>query len=348
MKHAIFLFIPLILLGAGCFGGSGSTGSNGSLWRTNDAGATWDQLSALPGATGVGSIAGVNVTSVEVDPSDSSTYYMGTESNGLLYTHDYGSTWARFEDSEVKSGYIVDVEVNPETLCTIYVLKSDRVLKSNNCGREWKSVYSEARSDVSLTAMEIDWYTPDTLWIGTSDGDITRTQDGGASWDTLYHISGDVTDIMVSNSDSRIIMYTTAKHGYRRTTDGGENWEEVKKDLDKQFDEADDIYSITQDRLGNTVVMNTKYGLIKSRDQGATWEHVDILTSPGEVRIWSVAMNPENASEMYYATGDIFYTSTSGGSSWQTESLPSSRAAKTMIVHPSSTEYVLVGFAVQD
>ena len=349
MKNYLQPLVPLsllILLGAGCFGGdSSSSGSDGAVWRTNDSGATWDQLSSLPSSSGVGSIAGVNITNIEIDPSDTSTYYIGTESNGVFYTNDFGTTWARFEDAEIKSGYIVDVEVDPNSLCTIYVMKSDQLLKSTNCGREWNDVYSETRSNVSLTALELDWYNTDRIWIGTSDGDVTLTEDAGATWDTLYHISGKVSDILVSNSDSRIVMYVTFKDGYRRTTDGGETWTEIEDELSDEFEGADKICGLTQDRLGGTILMRSEYGILRSSDQGESWEHVDLLTSPGEVTVWSAALDPDDADTIYYGTEDIFYTTTSGGDAWQTEDLPSGRVPKTMIVHPEDTQYVLTGFA---
>ncbi len=341
-------FFILILTGAGCLGSSSSSGSDGAVWRTSDNGSNWTQLSALPSSSGVGSIAGVNVTSIEIDPNDSSVYYIGTESNGLFYTYDDGTTWQRPEDDRVRSGEVLDIEVSADNICTLYALKSDRILKSNTCGREWESVYSETRSDEHLTAIVIDWYDPENVWVGSTAGDILKTENAGSTWSTLYRINDEITGFLVSNGDSRIVLVGTEGNGIFRTEDGGSTWAHFEDDLKDNFKNSHKIYGFAQNKSGSTIVLNSKYGLLTSSDKGATWDDVDLLTAGSEVRIWSVAIDPNNGKNIYYATEEIFYTTTSGGDAWQTEDIPSARAPKSMIVHPASTDYVLVGFAAEE
>ncbi|MBU0614304.1 hypothetical protein KJ766_03440 [Patescibacteria group bacterium] len=350
MKKFYKLLIPVLalpLFGAGCLSLSGDSGSGVGLWKTEDAGSSWTQLADLPGASGVGSIGGVNVTAIEIDPGDDSAYYIGTLQNGIFLSTNYGQTWQRAEDASVRTGHVIDIEVDPNDVCTIYVMKTDRILKSTDCTRTFNTVYTETRSDESLTTMALDWYNSNIIWAGTTAGDVMKTMDGGKSWSTVYRIKDNVTDVVVFNADSRIVLVGTGDHGVYRTIDSGASWIEMEDDL-KNYRYSDRIYAFDQTANGGKIIMSTKYGIFASKDKGATWEPLPLITSPGEVRIFSIAMHPTDGDIMYYATEGTFYQSTSGGSSWVTEYLPSSRLPDVMRVHPIYMDTVLTGFADLD
>jgi photosystem II stability/assembly factor-like uncharacterized protein len=339
----VSLFGILLLTGGGCFGG-GNDASDGSLWSSNDAGQTWSQLAALPSASGVGSIAGVNAASIEVDPTDTSTYYMGTETNGLFYSYDYGTTWNRPETTEITSGSIISIEVDGSNICTIYALKPGELLKSNTCARDWEMVYTETREKEELTAFALDWYDPSIMWLGTSSGEIFKSEDAGETWSLSERIDDHIMDIMISGADSRMILAATKEDGVIRTEDQGETWTLIEDELQKNFKHGQKTYSLTQDKRGERVILNTKYGLVTSTDFGLTWEGIDLLTAPGDTRVWSVAMDPNDSNRFYYATIDAFYSTENLGGAWTTEALPSARQPNSMVVHPDDGRKVLMGF----
>lgn len=346
MKKQIFLVAAaLLLVGQGCIGGSsGPSGSDGGVWQTIDDGRTWSQLSALPSETGVVSLGGVNVTSIEIDPSDHTAYYIGTESNGMLYSLDSGSTWQRPEDNEARSGWVVTVEIDPRNVCTAYVLKRDRVLKTLDCGRTYESVFVETRDDEQLTDMSLDWFKPDTVWVTGTEGDVVRTDDAGETWSTIYNADDEIVDLLVSTADSRIVLVGTEDKGVHKTIDGGETWEENERELRDEFEQADRIYGFSQTNNGDTIIMNTRFGLLRSLDQGVTWESLP-PTPAADEEIWSVAIDPHDPNTIYFGTMDILYSSTNAGDAWTTNEFPSTRAPKAILVHPSETERVLAGFA---
>ena len=90
--HLALLAAVLTLTGAGCLS-SGSSSNTGGVWQSPDGGKSWEATNALPSASGVGSIAAADVTNIEIDPSDASAVYIGTETNGMLWSIDGGASW---------------------------------------------------------------------------------------------------------------------------------------------------------------------------------------------------------------------------------------------------------------
>jgi photosystem II stability/assembly factor-like uncharacterized protein len=336
--------IALLLMGQGCFSSS-SSGADGALWRSENAGNDWVQLAALPQETGVTSIAGVNVNAIEVDPSDDSVYYMGTEANGLFYSLDHGRTWMRPEEAALRNTEILDVEVHPDDVCTVYVLTPRSMYKTEDCTRSFVEVFQEGQEDESLRDFVLDWFNPDILWVGTTAGDVIRSSDAGNSWTTMYRVDDEITSIIVSNADSRIVLVGTEDKGSFRSENGGLNWVEQEDDLRKDYKNSDEVWGFAQNRDGSALYMNTTYGIFRSGSAGEIWEPVSQLPDSGEVRLYSMAVDMSDGDILYAGTKGTLYRSTSGGDSWSTEELPSSRAPLALLVHPRSPELVLVGFA---
>ena len=86
-----------------------------------------------------------------------------------------------------------------------------------------------------------------------------------------------------------------------------------------------------------------KYGLLKSVDNGATWEGLTLVTKPRSVKIYSLAVNPDDGNNVFYGTATTFYASTDGGASWSTRELPSTRFATALAVDPNAVGTVFLG-----
>lgn len=340
--RALLVAAPLVLIGGGCLGGGDTSNDTGGMFLSTDAGATWSVASALPSASGVGSIASADVMSIEIDPSDASALSIGTAGNGLLYTLDAGVSWMRPEEELLRSGTVLKVEVDPRDVCTFYALKTDRVLKTTTCGREFDTeTYVQGTSD-ALTDMAIDWYSPNTLYVTAESGDVLRSNDAGATWSAIYRSKDKVNSIMVSNADSRVLMIGTRSHGMYRSADGGANWTEYEDTL-KDYKSSDKVYGFAQTADGDRVYMRSAYGLLASDDAGATWVNVPLITARGEVDILSLAVDPNNGDHVVYGTATTLYRSTSGGSAWTTDELPTSRGAGALLIHPDDSDTLYLG-----
>lgn len=355
MKHSLLSKLgvavaAVVLVGQGCITGNSVNPSDGSVWRTGNAGDTYTQLATLPESTGAASIQGVNVTSLEIDPSDSSAYYMGTTKQGLFTSLDGGNTWQRPEHAKLRSGWVVESEVDPNNVCTVYIALPTEILKSTDCLRSYTSVYTETRDETYITTFEMDWFNSNILWFGTTEGDVLKSSDAGVSWTSSLNLRDRIVTILVSNSDSRIVLVGTDDSGYHRTVDAGATWVEHEQDLRREYRNADEVYGFTQNRRGDVLLMNSEYGILRSTDAGATWESVNIIAPGNEAKIWSMAIGQEedDSGVIYYATTGALYVSYNDGVSWEVKDLPSARAPKVIRVHPSGPSNLLIGFAVEE
>ncbi len=343
MSRTLTVAALLLLAGAGClpFGGAEDTGGSGGLWTTADGGASWTQLATLPSATGIGSIATTDITAIAIDPSDSTAWYLGTASNGVFFSLDSGASWQRPEDAEARSGAVHAIAVDPRNVCTYYVLKTTRVLKTTTCGREFDTeAYVETRTE-QLTDMAIDWYNPNTVYITTTAGDVIRSTDSGATWSKLFTTNDEIRTFAISNADSRILLIGGRRHGLVRSTDSGATWTELEDVLKENYSKSDNVYDFAQAADGSALYMTSEYGMLVSADSGATWSSVPLLTSEAEVDIRAVAVDPNDANIVVYGTTNTLYRSTTGGQPWTTKELPTTRAAS--VLHIADDGTVLLG-----
>ncbi|MCR4314612.1 MAG: YCF48-related protein [Candidatus Uhrbacteria bacterium] len=345
MKKLTVLSLSLILLGAGCLGGSSSSGSDGGVFKTINAGQEWAQTVIVPTASGIGTLATSNILSMEMDPQDHNYLYVSTRENGMLYSEDGGVSWRQPRVSALKEGLIYKVEVDPTDVCKVYVAKGARLYATDDCMRSFNSeIYVDNRSGVSVVQVAVDWYEPSILWIGLSNGNVLKSGDSGRTWTTVLKTGDEISGFLINNTDSHQILVSTFTEGIYKTIDGGEKWEKVEGGLDK-LKRSERVYQLIQSKDSSVVMSSNQYGLTRSTDFGATWEAIPLLTSAGQVTIRAVGIDGENPATIYYAANATFYQTTDGGTTWDTEKFPSSRTPRTLLVDPEDSSVLYIGVA---
>lgn len=119
-----------------------------------------------------------------------------------------------------------------------------------------------------------------TLYVGTDDGLIQTTQDGGATWHKIEHFPGVpdrtfVSRIVASNFDGHTVFAAFDNHKNAdfkpyllRSTDGGATWTSIAATLP----ENGPVYAIAQDTVNpNLLFVGTEFGLFFSIDGGGKW-----------------------------------------------------------------------------
>ncbi len=347
-KSLLVSCAALMLVGAGCLGGSSaSTNGAGGIYGTVNGGHAWTSMNALPLAAGLSTISGVDVLAITRDPSNPNVIYAGTLANGLLTSTDGGKSWQRPPSDTafdlLRAGAVLDVQVDPKHPCTYYVLKTDRLIKTDTCGRTYNTeAYKEARANEKLTAMALDWYNPQNIWLGTTAGDVFKSADAGNTWSTSTRLKDDVSSIAVSNADSRVVIVGTARRSIVRTADAGATWKEEEADF-KSLKNAAYVHTFAQTADGKEVLVSTDYGLLTSTDMGATWNPLKLVTASGQVKITAVGVAPKNPNVIVYGTASTFYRSVNGGQAWTTSALPTARAASVILFPGDDENTMLLG-----
>ncbi len=336
------LFAAALLLGAGCLPSSQpATGPNGGVYKSADRGLTWAQKRVLiEGPKGV-SIADDIVTSFAFDPQDHSTVYAGTAARGLLFTLDGGDSWQT--SGALNKGRIETVAVDAKDKCTVYAAQGNKIFKTTNCGRDWTQAWFDPKTNKVFTQIVVDWFNPTIVWAGSSEGDILKSTDGGINWLVSKRSESAISSIAIHPKDSRIIYVSTTGDGVWKTTDGGNTWVSIKKQL-SDFDNARRSLQVAIDPLEPaTVYLTSKYGVVKSTDDGATWKALALTSEPNTVEVRSFVINPRDNKQLQYITPTTLLVSSDSGTTWTAKKLPSTRIANVLAVDPESGNTLYVG-----
>ncbi|MDH3592420.1 MAG: hypothetical protein OER88_11105, partial [Planctomycetota bacterium] len=130
----------------------------------------------------------LQVTALEVAPSDSTTVYAGFTGGGLYKTTnglDGSVTWTAIRDnSNMTTNSIRRIRVHPDDPLTVYAVFSGfgakRLWKTVDGGSSWAVITGDL-ADVPINDLLIDADNPGTLLAATDLG-VYRSDDDGATW----------------------------------------------------------------------------------------------------------------------------------------------------------------------
>lgn len=341
-KYLIFLILVVLpFFGAGCIQfNSGSSGTDGGVFKSADAGANWKQKTLIPTVSGTPrSFASGNVLALVQDPSDQLALYAGTRENGLLYTYDGGESWYQSRDPQVAKGNVNAVAVDPQNKCTIYVALANRLLKTSDCNRSFSEIY---RDDTEITSLVIKNSYPLKIYLGTTKGFVVKSQDAGRTWTPLKNFGGKIADIALRPADDTVYV-AVSRRSLWRSGDGGQNWTDLSAAFKKMSGALDMTKLIVSPSTPATLIMASKYGLLRTNDGGDTWEALNLLTPPGKFDIYSLAIDPKTTKQIYYSTASMFYKTQNSGETWSAKKLPTSRAATALLVDAANSNIVYMG-----
>lgn len=151
-------------------------------------------------------------------------------------------------------------------------------------GRIWSvdGIAKNQSTDIygQTTSIAESKFDENMLWVGTDDGLIHLTTDGGKTWKKMDNIPGVpsqsyVNQIISSVNDKNTAYVCFNHHRYGdfkpyvfKTIDAGLTWKSISSDLP----ERGSVYSIAEDHVDkNLLFAGTEFGIFFSNNGGSNW-----------------------------------------------------------------------------
>ncbi len=168
-----------------------------------------------------------------------------------------------------------------------------------------------------VRSLLISFADPERVYLGTSDGQIYRSSDGGESWTRIHPGIGRrqiVVDTLVQHPANPSRLYAGAWDlrsrggGLYESQDAGASWSEVR--LPEASPAVRDFAICT--RRPEYMIAGTLSGAYVSSDGGKRWSKAG-----GDFRdIESVAIHPSDPQVLFVGTWRLGYRSTDFGRTW--------------------------------
>ena len=279
-------------------------GASGGLYKTTNAGETWNVISDDDfEVSTIGAIA--------VAPSDANVVYVGTgqktiRSNvsigkGMYRSTDAGRSWTHIGLRD--AGQIGRIRVHPDDPDLVYVAvignpfgrsETRGVFRSRDGGENWEKIFY-LDDDTGSSELELDLSNPRNLyatawtverkpWTIISGGDddgIYKSTDGGETWKRLGGGLPETTmgkiglTLSQSNPDKlyALVEADPSVAGLYISEDAGETWRLQETNRGRNLYERSWYYThIFVDPQDENLVYALAVGLFKSTDGGRTWE----------------------------------------------------------------------------
>jgi photosystem II stability/assembly factor-like uncharacterized protein len=273
----------------------------GGLWKTTDAGTTWDPVSdRFFSSASVGSVAVCN--------DDPDVVYAGmgegqwraiiATGDGIYRSSDGGQTWShKGLESSTGQQVVARIRVHP-----------------NDCDIVYAAVLGDP-------------------WGPNEERGVFRSTDGGDSWERILyrHELAGATDLVLDPTDPTVLyaaiwdaarkpwlIRTGDQSGLFKSTNGGDSWVELTNNAglpDERIGKAGISVSATRpNRLYAVIEAADKGGVYRSDDGGETWQLVNgdrglYARSEYYMRIFADPVDPDRV----YVLNQDFYRSDDGG-----------------------------------
>lgn len=323
--------------------------SGGGLWKTDDYGTTWKNVSD-------GYFATPSIGDIAVAQNDANIVYVGTGSDGLrsnviagkgaYKSMDGGKTWNHIGLDN--TGQIGAVEIDPRSNDTVYVAaigsafgpNEDRGLyKTTDGGATWEKVLYISDT-VGIVDVEFHPSNPNIVYasawkadrkpwtiisggeMSADEGGIYKSIDAGKTWKKINNglpsgLVGKI-DLATTAANSSVlgalVEAPNPEGGLYWSVDMGENWTHVSND--KGIQNRPFYYTnLDIDPTDEKIIYSNANPLRKSVDGGKTWVTMPVPHGDNH-DMW---INPNNPDLFIQANDGGANVTHNGGKTWSTQ-----------------------------
>ncbi|HUS14727.1 MAG TPA: sialidase family protein [Chloroflexia bacterium] len=234
-----------------------------ALFRSTDAGATWQELSGLrqhttgpswqPGAGGLG------LHTIVLDPQNPGRMFVAISAAGAFRSDDGGETWRAINrgllsqgipDPDAEAGHCVHrIAMHPSRPNVLFMQKHWDVMRSDDAGESWHEISGNLPTDFGFP-IAVHAHEPETVYVVPIKSDsehfppdgklrVYRSRTGGNEWEALTnglpqsdcYVNVLREAMAVDDLDSCGIYFGTTGGQVYASANGGDSWAPIVRDL---------------------------------------------------------------------------------------------------------------------
>jgi photosystem II stability/assembly factor-like uncharacterized protein len=331
--------------------------SDGDLYRSNDAGKTWEIVADLHGKSlrtlsmaasnpkilVVGALDGIyrsrngghdferispehhaeikNVESIAIDPVNPDVIYAGTW-HLPWKTEDGGQTWHSIKKGVIDDSDVFSIVIDPSQPANLFISACSGIYRSDSAGELFRKIQGIPYSARRTRMLQMDPTNHNVVYAGTTEG-LWKTTDAGATWKHMTGSNIIINDVLIDPRNSLRVLLATDRSGVLASNDGGVTFTASNRGFTHRQAAA-----LLVDRNDSAIlyagVLNDKEygGVFVSRDAGLTWKQNSDGLDGRDVFVLRQAAD----NSLIAGTDHGLFTLQPNAAYWLPRDLPSSKA----------------------